>query len=214
VLSERPKNYKQEQLLRHCNILQHTATRISLFFLPALHTEHHMETCVLSEQPQNYTREQFLALKTLQHTALLCTQHNTPQHTATHCNTPQHTVTHRNTPQHAATFCTTHNPISHSRRASHGNMHAVGAAKKLQTRTAFSTQHIATHCNALHTLQHSATHCNTLQHNATHCNTPQHTATRCDTLHHSYFDFSLPQSITWKHACCWNSRKTTNTNSF
>ena len=53
-------------------------------------------------------------------------------------------------------------------------------------------QHTATHCNTLqphtytspceryaphcHTLQHTATHCNTLQHTATHCNTLQHTA--------------------------------------
>jgi len=34
-----------------------------------------------------------------------------------------------------------------------------------------STQHTATHCNAL---QHTATHCNTLQHTATHYNTLQH----------------------------------------
>ena len=37
-----------------------------------------------------------------------------------------------------------------------------------------SLQHTATHCN---TLQHFATHCNTLQHTATHCSTLQHTAT-------------------------------------
>ena len=57
-------------------------------------------------------------------------------------------------------------------------MRAVGAAKKLQTRTASSTN----------TLQHTATLCthyNTLQHTATHCNTPQHTATHCNTLRHA-----------------------------
>ena len=59
-------------------------------------------------------------------------------------------------------------------------------------------QHTATHCN---TLQHtplteetdSATHCNTLQHTATHCNTlrsrrrqtVQHTATHRNTLQHT-----------------------------
>jgi len=42
-------------------------------------------------------------------------------------------------------------------------------------------QHIATHCN---TLQHTATHRNTLQHIATHCNTSQHTATHRNTLQH------------------------------
>jgi len=39
-----------------------------------------------------------------------------------------------------------------------------------------SLQHIATHCN---TLQHTATH---LQHITTHCNTLQHTAAHCSTL--------------------------------
>jgi len=43
-----------------------------------------------------------------------------------------------------------------------------------------SMQHTATHCN---TLQHITTHCNTLQHTATHCNTLQHTATHCNTQH-------------------------------
>jgi len=43
---------------------------------------------------------------------------------------------------------------------------------------------IMTHSN---TLQHTATHCNTLQHNtlqhtATHCNTLQHTATHCSVM--------------------------------
>ena len=49
----------------------------------------------------------------------------------------------------------------------------------------YTLQHTATHCN---TLQHRvysvwvcslvSTHCNTLQHTATHCNTLQHTATQ------------------------------------
>jgi len=59
-------------------------------------------------------------------------------------------------------------------------------------------QHTATHCNTLRsrrrqTVQHTATHCNTLQHTATHsahggdrqCNTLQHTATHCNTLQHT-----------------------------
>ena len=47
-----------------------------------------------------------------------------------------------------------------------------------------SLQHTATHCN---TLQHQCimdcrSHCNTLQHTATHCNTLQHTAVCCSEL--------------------------------
>ena len=57
-----------------------------------------------------------------------------------------------------------------------------------------SLQHTATHCNILQdtatpwlcsTLQHTATYCNTLQHTATHCNLLQRTATYCNTLHHA-----------------------------
>ena len=62
-------------------------------------------------------------------------------------------------------------------------------------------QHTATHCNTLvltcalfqigNTLQHTTTHCNTMQHTATHCNTWQHTptlqhiATHCNTLQYT-----------------------------
>ena len=52
-------------------------------------------------------------------------------------------------------------------------------------------QYTARHCNTLlsfyknRTLQHVATHCNTLQHTATHCITLQHTATHCNTLQHT-----------------------------
>ena len=65
----------------------------------------------------------------------------------------------------------------------------------VMSRVCNTLQHTATHCNTLHALQHSAhtaTHCNTvhaLQHTATHCtqrNTLQHsahTATHCNTQH-------------------------------
>jgi len=50
-------------------------------------------------------------------------------------------------------------------------------------------QHTATHCDTLqthcNTLQQTATHCKTLQNTATHCNALQHTATHCYTLQHT-----------------------------
>ena len=67
----------------------------------------------------------------------------------------------------------------------------------VMSRVCNTLQHTATHCNTLHALQHSAhtaTHCNTvhtLQHTATHsthCNTLQHsahTATHCNTSQHT-----------------------------
>jgi len=83
----------------------------------------------------------------------------------------------------------------------HGNTHCSTHCNTPQhivrcvTALYLSMQHTATHCN---TLQHTTTHCNTLQHTlqqlrnsavpitqqhtATHYNTLQHTATHCNTL--------------------------------
>jgi len=74
-----------------------------------------------------------------------------------------------------------------SRRAAVDEVHFTRAFWACHTATHCNTrqhpcitlQHTATHCN---TLQHTATHCNTLQHTATHCNTRQHAATHCTTL--------------------------------
>ena len=66
-------------------------------------------------------------------------------------------------------------------------------------------QHTATHCNAL---QHIATHCNTLKHTASHCTTLQHTATHCNTLQHtsSQRDSKSRKSVltlrVWPITCC------------
>jgi len=72
-----------------------------------------------------------------------------------HCNKlHQHTTTHCNKlHQHTTTHCNTRS----SKITAEGRSHA-----------------------SLPTLQHTATHCNTLQHTATHCNTLQHTATHCN----------------------------------
>ena len=50
-----------------------------------------------------------------------------------------------------------------------------------------------------YTLQHTATHCNTLQHTATtHCNSLQHTATHCNTLQHTYITLQQASRLsTW-----------------
>jgi len=66
------------QFPTHCNTLQHTATHCNTLQHSATHCN------------------------TLQHSATLCT---TIQHTAAHCKTLQHTATHCNTLQHTATLC-------------------------------------------------------------------------------------------------------------
>jgi len=43
------------------------------------------------------------------------------------------------------------------------------------------------------TLQHTATHYNTLQHPAFNCNTPQHTAPNCNALQHTAFNCNTQQ---------------------
>jgi len=71
-----------------------------------------------------------------------------------------------------------------------------------------SLQHTATHCN---TLQHTATHCNaqsyhiSLQHTATHCTALQHTATHslntyhCNTLQHTATHCNILQRTVISH---------------
>ena len=87
--------------------------------------------------------------------------------TATHCHTLPHTATHCNTLQHSATHC---NVLQHT--ATHCNTQGRWLSSVLQC--------VAMCCRVLPlTLQHTATHSNTLQHTATHCNTLQHTATHC-----------------------------------
>ena len=65
-----------------------------------------------------------------------------------------------------------------------------------------------THC---HTLQHTASSCNTLQHiperrseqhTATHCNTLQHAATRCNTLQHIPERRSEPRFTVERSSAC------------
>jgi len=113
------------------------------------------------------------------------THHNTRQHTATQCNTLQRTATHCNTMQHTATHC---NALQHT--ATHIKTGLLQVSNKLGSAMVLwerhthvthgnesrllSTSHV-THVNTKllqvsNTLQHAATHCNTLQH-ATHCNT-------------------------------------------
>ena len=58
-----------------------------------------------------------------------------------------------------------------------------------------SMQHIATHCN---TLQHTATHCNTLQYTATPCNTLQHLTRHCNTLSYTTTHVILCLKICWE----------------
>jgi len=60
------------------------------------------------------------------------------------------------------------------REYAHGEVVDFGITPEQVTRSCsiMSLQHTATHCN---TLPHTATRCNTLQHTATHCNTVQHT---------------------------------------
>jgi len=114
-------------------------------------------------------RMHVLQLDTLQHTATHC---NTLQHTATHCNTLQHTATHCNTLQHTATY--------QKRGRSRG--WAAGCVARCSP-TMRGTAPACTYVND--TLQHIATHCNTLQHTTAHYTTLQHAATQCHKLQHT-----------------------------
>jgi len=127
------------------------------------------------------------------------TRHHILQHTATHCNSLEHTATHSNSLEHTETHCNIH-----TLPADKGARRTSATCQQLaHTYEIYAATHTATHCNALqhthlahrqrgrknecdvpaaripptlqHTLQLSATHCNSLQLTATHCNTLQHT---------------------------------------
>jgi len=139
---------------------------------------------------------------------------NTLQHTATHCNTLQHAAIHCNTLQHTASGHTIYvgNPYMQGSFTTGCTIYlfcnwTLSCDKVAQCcrdcnwmsyiRT---SQHTATHCNALqqagardascgkgvdrhlcslyfdrNMLQHTTTRCNTRQHTATHCTTQEHT---------------------------------------
>jgi len=155
---------------------------------------------ILSSHPLQHTATY---CNILQHTA---THYNTLQHTITHCNriaVSRHSLWKRNVQKLPVTFLWTRLiymcSVTHS-QVSHGKSHSVQQAWKWThsyvrhncIRICDLTAHsYVCHAwnflqekNAWHsfftTLQHTATHCNTLQHTATtakHCKTLQHTAT-------------------------------------
>ena len=203
----------------HCNALQHTA---------AYHFAAAVAAGRASDAATHYNALQLTVThcNTLQHMTFFCcclravprmVQHtaklwntNCNKYPATHCNSMQHNTTHCNIlqlslccycrlragpwiVQHTATYCNTHSATYCN---THGNTHCNPHMLLLST-----LQHTATHCN---TLQHTATHntlqhtsfatvaCgqglgwrNTLQRTATHNNTLQLTATLCNAVHYT-----------------------------
>jgi len=154
-------------LISHCITLQHTATHCNTL----QHTATHYNTL------QHITTH----CSTLQHTATHCNTlwyitYLSPQkclgmHThISHCNTLQHTTPHCNTLQHTATHSVVHY-IHLSPQKYLGSHTHISYCNTLQQTT--------THCNTLHTPEppkvfgHAYTHL-TLQHAATHYNTVQH----------------------------------------
>ena len=120
---------------------------------------------------------------TLQHTATHC---NTLQHTATHCNTLQHIVTLQHTAteewkqqiwyfnhslQRTATHCNTlQHTATHCNKLQHILQHTLTEEWEQQTwflNLSFSKCWL----KQVHTYSYLSPRCNTLQHTATHCNT-------------------------------------------
>jgi len=194
----------------HCNTLQHTATRGNTLQHAATHCS------------------------TLQHLALkgennLIRKSNALQHTATHCNTLQQTATDCNTLQHlalkgesnlirkSACGCCLILPFLHrvlleyvavccyivlmrydniltpcSVAVCCSALQHVLQCVAVCRQHAGTLQHTATHCNTLHAYQCVAVCCSVLQCVAACCNVlqahcaPQHAATHCSILQHMY----------------------------
>jgi len=133
------------------NALQHAATL--------------QRTAIHILGPLFSTSVTFLKLFSAVFMSLLHTNCNKLQHATTHCNTLQHTATHCNTFSILGAIFSTSRTL-----------------RRLSFRCVWNVPpHTTTNCNTCNTLQHTATHCNTLQHTATHCNTLQHSATHCNT---------------------------------
>jgi hypothetical protein len=95
-------------------------------------------------------------------------------------------------------------PLQHMQRTATLQHIAIFKSLDRTAKPSKTLQHTATHCNTLQHIINTATHCDTLQHTAArckclfscetaipynilHCNTLQHTATHCNTLQLSYF---------------------------
>jgi len=126
-------------LVRHCNILQHTATHCNTL----QHTANTATHC-----------------NTMQHSTTHCI---ILQHTATHCNTLPHTATHWSTLQHTTTHC---NTLQNTATHRGGDYQVLIIRYAVDCYTDIAVWCSVLQC-AL-TLQHTATHFNTLQHTATH----------------------------------------------
>jgi len=100
-------------------------------------------------------------------------------HTASRCNTLELTATYCNT-LHRTTSATCCNTLQHNATTHRNNaLQQADDAGLLKLRAMTTLQHTATHCD---TLQLAATYCTTLQQTATHFNTLQHAAAHCNTL--------------------------------
>ena len=149
----------------HCNALKHAATHCNILLNQgATASNSNVGHRGRVRHTATYCNTKQHTANTLRHTATHC---NTLTHTATHCNILQRTATHFNTLQHTATHCTTlqHTANTLQHQGATGTISIVWRNGLVQ--------HTAAHW---HTLQHTATHykqCNTLQHVATHCNTLQ-----------------------------------------
>jgi len=124
---------------RYCNIIRHTATRLS--------------TC-------SSVTSECLTFKALlwKPFSLNTTHFNTHQYTATYCNTLQHTATHCDTLQHTATHMSTYSSMASKSFTFEA---FVWKPFSLIATHCNTLRHTTTHCN---TLQHTATHCNTHVH--------------------------------------------------
>ena len=165
-----------------CNTLQHTATHCNTLH----HTAAHCST--VAEESSNSMRARPTHCAMLQHAAtslqpswgivrLYTRTTNIPQYTATHCNTLQY---HCNTAEEFSDYMRARLPASLQGFNQKIQLKERGQAFNVWFRDTLgisqscpcnTLQHTATHCNTLQYTEHTATHCNTLQHTATHCNT-------------------------------------------
>jgi len=206
-------------LVTHCNTLQHTKTHRNTLqptcSTLATHLQHACNTLqhtiqrecgqILLYPVYSQVANKFLSLRcnTLQRNC------NTVQRTASYCNALQHTATdERKFPKSSDSIATHCNSLKHTAayycsplaRCCNTCCNTLRQSNVCFCDQAISLQHTATHCNTLQWLEHTTTHCNTLQHTATNkselLQSSHPTATRCNMVQHGATHYS-----TLQHTC-------------
>jgi len=180
----------------HCNTLQHTAIHYNTLQHAAarcntLQQRSPLVECIMVECDMEYGQHLNV------YVAFTATHCNTLQHTATHCNTLRYDIEYGQRLNICGAYKRMHNDgMRYGSRTTTQYLRCIqtdnASTFVLNTNANTSNQntfvvlenvcrelvHTTTHCDVWNTLQHTATHCNTLQHTETEITSTWNMSTR------------------------------------